>query len=292
VCHLFWESRNFFDTADTYGLGANEVLLAEALQDTRGQVVVATKFGIVRQAGQYDRRIDNSPEYIRFACEDSLRRLGVECLDVYYAHRLNPEVSVEETVAVMADLVRAGKVRAIGLCEVSAETLRVAHAVHPISVVQSEYSLWSRDPELDLLPACRELGVSFVAYSPLGRGILTGAIDLNTEFDQNDFRKIAPRFQKENLQENLSLVDVVRQMAIEKECTPGQLSLAWLLVQGDDIIPIPGTKRLRYLEENVAAAKLSLTDDEHQRLSRALPVGAATGARYPEAGMKGLAKRA
>jgi aryl-alcohol dehydrogenase-like predicted oxidoreductase len=282
---------NFFDTADTYGLGANEVLVSKALQGCGQETVVATKFGIVRQEGQYDRRIDNSPAYIREACEASLRRLGVECLDLYYAHRLDPTVPVQETVAVMADLVQEGKIRAIGLCEVSGETLRAAHAVHPIAVVQSEYSLWTRDAELELLPVCRELGVSFVPYSPLGRGILTGKIDLDTQFEDNDFRKIAPRFQKENLRENLSLIEVVQNMATQKQCTPGQLSLAWLLAQGADIIPIPGTKRLQYLQENIAAEQLTLSADDLTLLQNALPVGVAVGARYPDAGMKGLVKR-
>jgi aryl-alcohol dehydrogenase-like predicted oxidoreductase len=282
---------NFFDTADTYGLGANESLIATALREYGQQAVIATKFGIVRQAGNYERRLDNSPQYIRQACEDSLRRLGVECLDLYYAHRLAPEVPIEETVGVMAQLVAQGKVRALGLCEISGAALRAAHAVHPIAVVQSEYSLWNRDPELELLPVCRELGVSFVAYSPLGRGILTGGINANTEFADGDFRKIAPRFQKESLQENLGLLEVVQAMAQEKHCTPSQLSLAWLLAQGDDIIPIPGTKRLKYLEENIAASEITISNAEIARLNAALPVGAAIGARYPQAGMQGLAKQ-
>jgi len=282
---------NFFDTADTYGIGANEILIANALRQFGKQALIATKFGIVRQAGNYDRRIDNSPQYIRIACEDSLRRLGLECIDLYYAHRISPDVPIEDTVGVMADLVREGKVRALGLCEVSGLALRAAHAVHPIAVVQSEYSLWNRDPELDLLPICRELGVSFVAYSPLGRGILTGGINLDTKFADNDFRKIAPRFQKESLQENLSLLKVVQVMAAEKHCTSSQLSLAWLLTQGNDIIPIPGTKRLKYLEENIAASSIQLSNEEVQRLNLALPVGAAIGGRYPMAGMQGLARK-
>lgn len=278
----------FFDTADTYGAGHNEILLAKALGKTSGKCFIATKFGISRKPGVYERRIDNSPQYIRQACEDSLRRLGVETIDLYYAHRLAPEVPIEETIGVMADLVRSGKVRALGLCEISGATLRLAQAVHPIAVVQSEYSLWNRDPELELLPACRELQVSFVAYSPLGRGMLTGGINANTVFADNDFRKIAPRFQSEHLDANLGLLEVVKAMAWEKQCTPSQISLAWLLAQGEDIIPIPGTKRIHYLEQNLAALNLTLDAADVERLNQALPIGAASGARYPVAGMKGL----
>lgn len=278
----------FFDTADTYGAGHNEILLANALGKASGKCIIATKFGISRKPGMYERRIDNSPQYIRQACEDSLRRLGVETIDLYYAHRLAPEVPIEETIGVMADLVRSGKVRALGLCEISGKTLRQAQAVHPIAVVQSEYSLWNRDPELELLPTCRELQVSFVAYSPLGRGMLTGRINANTVFADNDFRKIAPRFQSEHLDANLGLLDVVKAMALEKQCTPSQISLAWLLAQGEDIIPIPGTKHIHYLEQNLAALNVTMSTADVQRLNQALPIGAASGARYPVAGMKGL----
>jgi aryl-alcohol dehydrogenase-like predicted oxidoreductase len=280
-----------FDTADTYGAGHNETLLAAALPARGGPAVVATKFGIARRPGEYARRIDNSAAYIRQACEDSLRRLGTDTIDLYYAHRLAPEVPVEETVGVMAELVRAGKVRALGLCEVSAETLARAHAVHPIAAVQSEYSLWSREPEAALLPACRRLGVAFVAYSPLGRGMLTGAIDAATVFDDNDFRNIAPRFQPEHRAANLALLSAVAAMAAAKRCTPAQIALAWLLAQGDDIVAIPGTKQVRYLESNLAAAAVALDAADLARLDAALPPGAASGARYPEAGRQGVAGR-
>lgn len=278
----------FFDTADTYGAGHNEILLAKALGKESGKCIIATKFGISRNPGIYERRIDNSPQYIRQACEDSLRRLGVETIDLYYAHRIAPEVPIEETIGVMADLVRSGKVRALGLCEISGKNLRQAQAVHPIAVVQSEYSLWNRDPELELLPTCRELQVSFVAYSPLGRGMLTGGINANTVFADNDFRKIAPRFQGKHLDANLRLLEAVKAMALAKQCTPSQISLAWLLAQGEDIIPIPGTKRIQYLEQNLAALSVTMDAADVQRLNQALPIGAASGARYPVAGMKGL----
>jgi aryl-alcohol dehydrogenase-like predicted oxidoreductase len=217
-----------------------------------------------------------------------LRRLGVDVIDLYYAHRLDPAVPVEETVGAMAELVRAGKARALGLSEVSAKTLRRAHAVHPIAAIQTEYSLWTRDAEAEVLPACRELGVAFVAYSPLGRGFLTGAFAAETPVPPGDFRGLAPRFQKENLARNLRLLEGVKAIAVERRVTPGQVALAWLLQQGGDIVPIPGTKRIRWLEENVAAAALTLTPDELSRLDRALPPGAAAGERYPAAGMKGI----
>jgi aryl-alcohol dehydrogenase-like predicted oxidoreductase len=251
-------------------------------------VTVATKFGIVRAPGDYARRIDNSPAYVRAACEASLGRLGVDTIDLYYCHRRNPEVPIEDMVGAMADLVREGKVRALGLSEVSAQTLRRAHAVHPIAAVQSEYSLWTRDPEAEVLPACRELGVGFVAYSPLGRGILTGAIATAADLAGDDFRRLSPRFQGDNLAANLALVDKVRAVAAAKGCTPGQVALAWLLAQGTDILPIPGTKRIKYLEDNVGAASVQLSDTELAALSAALPPGAAAGARYPDEGMKGL----
>jgi aryl-alcohol dehydrogenase-like predicted oxidoreductase len=278
----------FLDTADTYGAGHNEQLVGRFLSGRRGRVVLATKFGIVRTPGKYERRIDNSPAYVKAACEASLRRLGVAVIDLYYAHRVDPGVPIEETVGAMSDLVRAGKVRALGLSEVSARTLRRAHAVHPIAAVQSEYSLFTRDPEAEVLPACRELGVSFVPYSPLGRGMLTGAIGKETELAQNDFRRLSPRFQGENLDRNLRLVEAVKALAAAKGATPGQVALAWLLQQGKDVVPIPGTRRIEYLEENVAAASLRLSADEMARLDRAMPPGAAAGDRYPPAGMKGI----
>lgn len=277
-----------FDTADTYGLGHNETLLGRFLVGRRDRVVVATKFGIVRAPGQYERIIDTSPAYVARACEASLKRLGVDTIDLYYAHRLNPDIPVEDTVGAMAELVRQGKVRALGLSEVSAATLRRAHAVHPIAAVQSEYSLWTREPETGVLPACRELGVSFVAYSPLGRGMLTGAITKAEDLAENDFRRKSPRFQGDNMAANLALVDKVKDMAAAKGCTPGQVALAWLLAQGGDILPIPGTKRIANLEANVAAAAITLSAEDLNGLDTALPRGAAAGERYSAEGMKGL----
>lgn len=277
-----------YDTADMYGMGHNESLLARFLAGRRERVVIATKFGIVREEGKYERRIDTSPAYVRAACEASLKRLGVETIDLYYAHRLNPEVPVEETVSAMADLVKAGKVRALGLSEVSAATLRRAHAVHPIAALQSEYSLWTRDIEAEVLPALRELGISLVAYAPLGRGMLTGAIGKDTKLADNDFRSLSPRFQGDNLDANLRLVEGVKALAAEKDCTPAQVALAWLLAQGPDILPIPGTRRISRLEENVGGAAVNLSPADLARLTALLPPGAAAGARYPQEGMKGL----
>lgn len=277
-----------FDTADMYGSGHNEQLLGRFLAGKRERVVVATKFGIVRQPGAYARTIDNSPAYVQAACEASLKRLGIETIDLYYAHRRNPDVPVEDLVGAMADLVRQGKVRALGLSEVSGDTLRRAHAVHPIAAVQSEYSLWTRDVEGDVLPVCRDLGVSLVAYSPLGRGMLTGAIAKTDDLAEGDFRRMNPRFQGANMDANQHLVDKVRALAAAKGCTPGQVALAWLLAQGSDILPIPGTKRIAYLEDNVGAAAIALSADEVAQLNAALPPGAASGERYPSEGMKGL----
>jgi len=277
----------FFDTADTYGFGHNETLLGSFLKGRTG-LKVATKFGIVRQPGKYERRVDNSPDYIAQACDASMTRLGVDAIDLYYAHRLNHAYPLEETIAAMAALVKAGKVRSIGLCEVSAATLRRAHAVHPISAVQSEYSLWTRDPEAEILPVCRELGIAFVAYSPLGRGMLTGAITSSTRLAENDFRNISPRFQGANMAANLRLVEKVRALAAEKRCTSGQLALAWLLHQGNDIIPIPGSKRIRYLDENAGASDVELSSADLATIAAACPPGIAAGERYPEEGMKGL----
>jgi len=276
-----------YDTADMYGAGHNESLLARFLAGKRDRVVVATKFGIVRKPGDYARRIDTSPAYARAACEASLKRLNIDAIDLYYAHRLNTDTPVEDTVGALADLVAAGKIRAIGLCEVSAATLRKAHAVHPIAAVQSEYSLWTRDVEAEVLPACRELGTALVAYAPLGRGMLTATVD-RAQLADNDFRRLSPRFQEENFAANQRLVEVVKQLAEAKGCKPGQIALAWLLAQGPDILPIPGTKRIPYLEENVGAASVTLTAAEVARLSQALPPGAATGDRYPVEGMKGM----
>ncbi|MFS2010099.1 aldo/keto reductase [Azospirillum sp. CT11-132] len=277
-----------YDTADMYGSGHNESLLARFLTGKRDRVTIATKFGIVRQPGEYARRVDTSPAYVAQACDASLKRLGVETIDLYYAHRVNPDIPVEETVGAMADLVKAGKVRALGLSEVSAATLRRAHAVHPIAAVQSEYSLWTRDVEAAVLPTCRELGISLVAYAPLGRGMLTGAVSSPDQFAENDFRRIAPRFAEDNFDRNLALVEQVKALAVQKGCTAGQVALAWLLAQGPEILPIPGTKRIKYLEENVGAAAVTLTDAEVKALSDALPPGVAAGDRYTAEGMRGV----
>lgn len=278
-----------FDTADMYGRGHNEQLLSHFIQRHRQQVCIATKFGIVRRPeDEYAREINNSPAYIQQACEASLKRLGIETIDLYYAHRINRTVPIEETVEAMAKLQRAGKIRGLGLSEVSAETLRRAHAVHPISAVQSEYSLWTRDPEQQVLEVCRELGITFVAYSPIGRGFLSGALTEPQRMDSLDFRKDMPRFQGDNLVNNLQLVEQLNLLAEEKGCTAAQLSLAWLLAQGDNIIPIPGTRRSRYLHENCAAVDIQLNHDELAELDRLFPIGVAEGGRYTEEGMKGL----
>jgi aryl-alcohol dehydrogenase-like predicted oxidoreductase len=277
-----------FDTAESYGNGDNERLLGRFLAGRRQRVQVATKFGIVREPGKYERRIDNSPAYIRQAVEGSLARLGIETIDLYYVHRIDPTAALEETIGTLADLVDEGKVRAIGLCEVTPATLRRAAAVHPIAAVQSEYSLWTRDPEDGLLDTCAELGTAFCAYSPLGRGFLTGKFDAATPLAPDDFRSFNPRFTGENLQANLKIADTVRRLAAEKGCTPAQLALAWLLAQGDHVIPIPGTKREAYLRENLGAVDLTLTPAEVAAIGAALPPGIAAGQRYSVEGMKGL----
>jgi aryl-alcohol dehydrogenase-like predicted oxidoreductase len=272
----------FLDTADMYGWGANERLVGKAIADRRDQVVLATKFGNVRGPNGEFLGIDGSAGYVRSACEASLERLGVETIDLYYQHRVDLETPIEETVGAMAELVQEGKVRYLGLSEAGPDTIRRAHAVHPISALQSEYSLWSRDPESEVLPAVRELGIGFVAYSPLGRGFLTGKIRSVDDLDETDFRRRGPRFQDENLRRNLALVEEVEKLAAEKGVTPSQLALAWVLSRGDDIVPIPGTKRRSYLEENAAAADIELTGEELARLEQAFPVGAAAGDRYPD----------
>lgn len=277
---------SMLDTADMYGQGHNERLIGRAIQGRRTEVVLATKCGI-RREGQR-RWHDNRPEYIRWACEQSLRRLGVETIDLFYLHRRDPGVPLEDSVGAIADLVEQGKVRAVGLSEVSAATLRAAHRVHPISAVQTEYSLWSRDVEDDVLPAARELGITLVAYSPLGRGFLTGTVTDPEALDAEDFRRGNPRFQGENLRHNLSLVAAVRDLAAELGVTPAQLALAWLLHQGPGIVPIPGTKRLRYLQENIAAAQLTLQPQELARLEAALTRHSAAGSRYPDAALNAL----
>jgi aryl-alcohol dehydrogenase-like predicted oxidoreductase len=279
---------DFFDTADTYGHGHNEELVGRFLKGRREKVVLATKFGIVRKPGTYERRVDNSPAYIRAACEASLQRLGVEQIDLYYMHRRNPDVPVEESVGAMAELVSQGKVKALGLSEVSVETLRRAHKVHPIAAVQSEYSLWSRDPEQGMLQACAELGVTFVAYSPLGRAFLTGTVSNPDALPEGDFRKASPRFQAEALERNNRLVAALEKFAAEHKAKPAQVALAWLLGKHPHVVPIPGTKRRTYLAENAAAADIKLTAADIAELDRIFAPDAVAGARYTEEGMRGV----
>jgi aryl-alcohol dehydrogenase-like predicted oxidoreductase len=276
----------FLDTADMYGVGRNEELVGRAIADRRDKVVLATKFGNVRGPNGERLGISGKPDYVRQACEASLKRLKVDVIDLYYQHRVDPETPIEDTVGAMADLVRQGKVRYLGLSEAGPQTIRRAHAVHPIAALQTEYSLWSRDPEDELLPTVRELGIGFVPYSPLGRGFLTGQIKSVDDLAEDDFRRNSPRFQGENFQKNLDLVREIESMAAEKGCTASQLALAWVLAQGNDIVPIPGTKRRRYLEENVGALDVTLTDDDLARIDRIIPPGAAAGTRYPEPAMK------
>jgi aryl-alcohol dehydrogenase-like predicted oxidoreductase len=275
----------FLDTADVYGPFTNEELVGRAIRDRRDRVVLATKFGNVRGADGSWTGVNGRPDYIRQACDASLSRLGVTHIDLYYQHRVDPAVPIEETVGAMAELVRAGKVGYLGLSEASPATIRRAHRVHPITALQTEYSLWSRDPEDTILPTCRELGIGFVAYSPLGRGFLTGRFHTADDLPADDWRRNNPRFQGENFQKNLDLVARIEDLARAKGCTPSQLALAWVLAQGRDIVPIPGTKRVRYLEENAAAAAVSLTQDELAAIDAAAPAGVAAGDRYPPAAM-------
>jgi len=273
----------FLDTADVYGHGDNEILVGKAIRGLRDKVFLATKFGIVRSKTDPNvRGVNGSAEYVRSACDASLKRLGVDVIDLYYQHRVDPKVPIEETVGAMAELVRAGKVRHLGLSEASAQTIRRAYKVHPIAALQTEFSLWTRDPEDEILPATRELGIAFVAYSPLGRGFLTGQIKRFEDFAPDDYRRHSPRFQGENFQKNLKLVQRVEQIAKEKKCTPSQLALAWLLAQGEDIIPIPGTKRRKYLEDNAGALRVKLTPEDLRRIDEVAPHGAAAGDRYNE----------
>lgn len=271
---------NFLDTADMYGPHTNEQLVGRAISDRREKVVLATKFGIVRTSDPTARGINGTPEYVRSACEGSLQRLGVETIDLYYQHRVDPNTPIEETVGAMAGLVQEGKVRYLGLSEAGPETLRRAYAVHPITALQTEYSLWSREPEAEILAVCRELGIGFVAYSPLGRGFLTGQIKQFEDFAPDDYRRSSPRFQGENFQKNLQLVAQIEEIAQKKGCKPSQLALAWVLAQGEDIVPIPGTKRRQYLQENAAAADIVLTPEELQQIDEILPQGVAAGDRY------------
>ena len=277
----------FFDTADVYGPHSNEQLVGRALKGHRGQVIIATKFGILRDPTKPEfRGISGKPDYVKQACEGSLRRLDVDVIDLYYQHRVDPDTPIEETIGAMAELVREGKVRFLGLSEAGAEAIRRAHAVHPITALQSEYSLWTRDPEDEVLPVCRELGIGFVPYSPLGRGFLTGKIQKPEDLPDDDYRKTTPRFQGENFQRNLEIVKRVEEIAREKRCTPAQLALAWVLAEGEDIVPIPGTKRRKYLQENIGALDVDLTSKDLERIDELAPKDAFAGSRYPEAMMK------
>jgi aryl-alcohol dehydrogenase-like predicted oxidoreductase len=283
---------NFWDTSDLYGPHTNEELLARALAGHRDEVFLATKFAIRflpgEDGGPWRRVIDGSPAYVREACEASLRRLQVDHIDLYYQHRVDPDTPIEETVGAMAELVQEGKVRHLGLSEAGAETIRRAHAVHPIAAVQSEYSLWTRDPEQEIMPVLDELGIALVAYSPLGRGFLSGRFTSPDELDEGDFRRYGPRFSGENLQHNLGLAERVKELAAEKGVTPGQLAIAWVMARGEHVVPIPGTKRVSYLEENVAAADVRLEPEEVERIAEAVP--AAAGDRYDPEGMRSVGR--
>jgi aryl-alcohol dehydrogenase-like predicted oxidoreductase len=276
----------FLDTADAYGPHTNERLVGQAVKGRRDRFVIATKFGNVRGADGSWAGISGRPDYVKAACDASLARLGVDRIDLYYQHRVDSAVPIEDTVGAMADLVKAGKVRFLGLSEAAPSTLRKAHATHPISALQTEYSLWTRDPEDEILATCRELGIGFVAYSPLGRGFLSGRFKKPEDLAADDYRRNNPRFQGENFSRNLALADALQKMAKEKKCTASQLALAWVLAQGEDIVPIPGTKRRRYIEENAKATEVRLSPEELRRIDRAIPRDSAAGLRYPEAGMK------
>ena len=278
----------FFDTADMYGQGEDEELVGRELRGVRDRVFIATKFANSWGPDRKPTGVRGDPAYVRQACEDSLRRLNVETIDLYYQHRVDPKTPIEDTVGAMAELVQAGKVRFLGLSEAAPDTIRRAHATHPITALQTEYSLWSREPEAEIMPLLDELGIGFVPYSPLGRGFLSGAITSPDDLEPDDYRRNAPRFQGEAFAKNLELVAQVRRLAEAKGCTPSQLALAWVLSRGEHVLPIPGTKKVRYLEENLAAADLVLTPDDLAALERAFPQGAATGDRYPEAGMKAV----
>jgi aryl-alcohol dehydrogenase-like predicted oxidoreductase len=279
---------NFLDTADMYGVGHNEELVGRAVRGRREEVLLATKFGNVRGEDGSFLGINGSPAYVRSACEASLRRLGVDTIDLYYQHRVDAKTPIEETVGAMSRLVEEGKVRYLGLSEAAAETVRRAASVHPIAALQSEYSLWSRDVEDEILPVCRELGVGFVAYSPLGRGFLTGEIKSQESLSEDDRRRQFPRFQGDNFEHNLRLVERIRELAVEKGCQPAQLALAWVLARGEDIVPIPGTKRRKYLEENVQALEIELSPEDLERIGEVARPDAAAGSRYPEAAMSSV----
>lgn len=282
---------NFLDTADMYGMGHNEELVNRAIRSWSGKredVIIATKFGIVREPGQYDRSINGRPEYVKEACEKSLKRLGIETIDLYYQHRVDPEVPIEETVGAMSRLVEEGKVRHLGLSEASVSTIRKAHGVHPIAALQTEYSLWTRDVEKEILPTLDELSIVFVAYSPLGRGFLTGNLQKTTDLAPDDFRRITPRFQEENLEKNQRLVEQLKELAAKKNATPGQLALSWLYTRSSRIVPIPGTRRQERVQENLGALQVSFSPDELNLLEEWFSPKNVSGERYPEAGMKGI----
>jgi aryl-alcohol dehydrogenase-like predicted oxidoreductase len=286
IHHALDRGVTFLDTADMYGSGRNEELVGKAIRERRDDVFLATKFGNVRGPNGEFGGVRGDPDYVREACDASLKRLGVDQIDLYYQHRVDVNVPIEETVGAMSELVEAGKVRFLGLSEAAPETIRKAHATHPISAVQTELSLWSRDAEADVLPTVRHLGIGYVAYSPLGRGFLTGQITSPEDFPEDDFRRFHPRFTGENFEKNIALVREVEALAAEKGCTTAQLALAWVLAQGEDIVPIPGTKRRKYLDENIAALDVELTSDELKRLDEILPPGAAAGERYHARGME------
>lgn len=288
--HRAFESGiTFFDTADMYGPFTNEILVGKAISSFRNEITLATKFGIVRNpANPKVRGFNGKPEYVKSACEASLKRLNVEVIDLYYLHRKDPDTPIEETVGAMGELVKEGKVKAIGLSEVNIETLLKAHKVFPITALQSEYSLWSREPEQEVLPVCKKMNIAFVAYSPLGRGFLTGQIKKFDDFEEGDYRRMSPRFQGENFNKNLELVNKIETIASKKGCTPSQLALAWVLAQGDFIFPIPGTKKVKYVEENAAATEIQLSDEEVKQINNAFPENATAGLRYPEAMMKSV----
>jgi len=287
INHAIDRGITMLDTADMYGGGANEELLSQVLGKRRNEVILATKFGNMRQPDGRFLGVNGRPEYVQQACEASLKRLKISTIDLFYLHRVDTGVPIEETVGAMARLIDQGKVRYLGLSEAGAKTIRRAHATYPIAALQSEYSLWTRDPEGEILATCRELGIGFVPYSPLGRGILTGQVK-SSEFGPKDFRRMSPRFQGDNFQKNLALVTRVEQIASEKRCTPAQLALAWVLAQGEDIVPIPGTKRRTYLDQNLGALDVSLNASDLRRIDEAIPRGAAVGARYPDEYMNRL----
>lgn len=281
---------NFLDTADMYGPYKNEELVGKALKGIRDKVTLATKFGIVRTSDPNVRSVNGRPEYVKSSCEGSLKRLGVDYIDLYYQHRVDPNIPIEDTVGAMAELVKEGKVKYIGLSEAGPKTIRRADQVHPITALQTEYSLWSRDPEDEILATTKELGITFVAYSPLGRGFLTGRFKKFEDFEENDYRKFSPRFQGENFQKNLELVKKVEEIAKTKSVLPGQLALAWVLAQSENIIPIPGTTKQKHIEENITSTEIILTKDELELIETIFPKGAASGSRYPEAMMKSVGK--